>query len=165
MQVRVWLKSCSTQLPPCMGPCFDNALALVLYLTLKRSLQMVANHSASNGMKEPCINNNRVEIYFHNNKFLCDILMWHICKSYWSWHYHKPHQVFHTQKCTKNLQNQAFQELWKIWSTLLIIYFCPKFSTIINFWSCWIYNEFTNSILLPLSKFHFTYLTLTRAIQ
>ncbi len=49
----------STQLPPCMPPCFDNALALVLYLTLIRSLQMVANHSASNGMKEPCINNNK----------------------------------------------------------------------------------------------------------
>jgi len=82
MQVRVLLKSASTQLPPCMGPCFDNALALVLYLTLKRSLQMVVNHSASNDMKVPCINNIRAEIYFHNAKFLCEFLMWHICKSY-----------------------------------------------------------------------------------
>ncbi len=44
------------------------------------------------------------KIYFHNDKFLCNILMWHICKSYWSSHYHKPHQVFHTQKIYKNLQ-------------------------------------------------------------
>jgi hypothetical protein len=69
MQVRVLLKSgSSTQLPPCMGPCFDIALTLMLYL-------MVAKHSASNGMKETCINNNRAEIYFHNDKFLCNILM------------------------------------------------------------------------------------------
>jgi hypothetical protein len=73
MPVRLLLKSGSTQLPACMGLYFDNALALVLYLTLKRSLQMIANHSASNGMEEPCINNNRVEIYFHNATFRCDI--------------------------------------------------------------------------------------------
>jgi hypothetical protein len=62
MPVTVLLKSGSTQLPACMGLYFDNALALVLYLTLKSSLQMVANHSASNGMEEPCINYNRAEI-------------------------------------------------------------------------------------------------------
>jgi hypothetical protein len=76
MQVRVFTEmGSSTQLPPCMPPCFDNALALLLDLTLKRSLQMVANRSASNGMKEPCINKNRAEIYFHNDTFLVDILM------------------------------------------------------------------------------------------
>jgi hypothetical protein len=77
----------------------------------KRSLQMVANHTASNGMKEPCINNNRADIYFHNDKFLCDTLRWHICKSYWSWHYHKPHQVSCTQKCTKNYKTKHFKNL------------------------------------------------------
>jgi hypothetical protein len=94
-----------------MPPCFDNALALVLYLALKRSLQMVANHSARNGMKEPCINNNnRVEIYFHNDKFLCDIFAKatevHITTS--------PTRFLTHTKIYKKLQIQAFQELWEI---------------------------------------------------
>jgi hypothetical protein len=106
--------------------CFHNALALVLYLTPKRSLQMVANHRASNDVKELCINNNRVEIYFHNATFHCQIWMWHICKSYWSWHYHKPHQVFHTQKCAKKYKTKQFKNFWETWNTLLLYTFAQN---------------------------------------
>ncbi len=130
MQVRVLLKEGSTQLPPCMGPCFDNALALVHYLTLKRSLQMVANHSASNGMKQPWINNNRVEIYFHNDKFLCDILMWHLQKLLKLTLPQAPSGFSHTcAKMCKKLQNQAFQELWETWNTLLLYTFAQNLAS------------------------------------